>query len=202
MKLKSGIYALIAALPALVVNSVMAANDDSGFYLGGGLGVSNYKADCPQDYSCSNPTVNFRLLTGYKFMPNFALEGGYNNYGTIKETHDMREYGKDKHKYSLHNFTLAGVGIIPAGKEMQLFGKLGMHFSRLKYSWNNNSIFDESSGSSHYNKNGLLLGAGLQFDFTRNLAGRVEYEAMHYGSNPVRSSNYLHVLSTSLVYKF
>jgi OmpA-OmpF porin, OOP family len=201
MKLKSAVYGLIAALPALVANSVMAANDDSGFYLGGGLGVSNYKADCPQEYSCSNPTVNFKLLAGYKFMPNFALEGGYNNYGKIKQTYDAGEYGKDKHKYSLHNFTLAGVGIIPVGNEMQLFGKLGMHFSRLKYS-RDDSIFGQSSGSSHYNKNGLLMGAGFQFDFTRNLAGRVEYEAMHYGSNPVRSSDYLHVLSTSLVYKF
>ncbi len=200
MKLKSVVSMFVAALPALVINSAMAANNDSGFYLGSGLGVSNYKIDCPQEYACSNPTVNFKLLAGYKFMPNFALEGGYNNYGAIKATYDAGAYGQDKYKFRLHNLTLAGVGIIPVSNEMKVFGKLGMHFSRLRYSWNN-SIF-EDSGASHDNKNGLLVGAGLQFDFTNDLAGRVEYEAMHYGTNPIRSSDYLHVLSTSLVYKF
>lgn len=198
MKTKSIISALVLALPALAATSVLAADAAASpsFYIGGGLGTSNFKTDCNAGVSCSNPSLNFKLLTGYRFSPNFAVEGAYANFGTIKEKSDM-----ETAKARLHSFTLSGLGIIPLSNEAHLFGKLGVHFSRGKLDINSRD--GGESSSDNYRKTGLLLGAGLQYDFTRNFAGRVEYERLNFGSNPLSTDRTsLNVFSAGLLYKF
>lgn len=198
MKAKTIISALILALPTLAATSALAAGaaSNSPFYVGGGMGVSNFKTDCPSGASCSNPAVNFKLLTGYQFSPNFAIEGGYANYGTIKA-----HYGNGKATARLHTFTLAGLGMIPLTNEAQAFAKLGMHFSRGKGTWDYPGIAYDDSAS--YRKNGLLLGVGLQYDLASNVTGRFEYERLHYGANPLSlDKTHLNVFSVSLLYKF
>lgn len=198
MKAKSIIPALVLALPALAATSALAADAASNpsFYVGGGLGTSNFKTDCPNGASCSNPSVNFKLLTGYQFSPNFAVEGAYANFGSIKE-----ESKSETAKARLHSFTLAGLGIIPLSNEAQVFGKLGVHFSRGKLDVKSRDGTESSSDS--YHKTGLLLGAGLQYDFTKNFAGRFEYERLNFGSNPLSTDRTnLNVFSLGLLYKF
>ncbi|HEX8886843.1 MAG TPA: outer membrane beta-barrel protein [Noviherbaspirillum sp.] len=198
MKTKSIISALILALPALAATSALAADAavNPSFYVGGNLGTSNFKSDCNPGVSCSNPSVNFKLLTGYQFSPNFAVEGSYANFGSIKE-----ESKFETAKARLHSFTLAGLGIIPLSNEAQVFGKLGVHFSRGKLDINSRDGSESMSDS--YHKTGLLLGAGLQYDFTRNFAGRFEYERLNFGANPLSADRTnLNVFSLGLLYKF
>lgn len=198
MKTKSIISALVLALPALAATSALAADAAAAppFYVGGGLGVSNFKFDCPSGVSCSDPDVNFKLLTGYQFSPNFAIEGSYANFGTIKAA-----YEQNRTSARLHSFTLAGLGIVPLSNEAQAFAKVGMHFSRGKASWDYPGT--RYDGSESYSKNGLLLGLGLQYDFAKNIAGRFEYERLHFGSNPLSTDkDNLNVFSLSLLYKF
>lgn len=198
MKAKSIISALILSVPALGATSVLAADAAASpsFYVGGNLGKSDFKGDCDAGFSCSNPSVNFKLLAGYQFSPNFAVEGAYANFGTVKASNDML-----KVKARLHSFTLAGVGIIPLSNEVQVFGKLGLHHSRVKLDVD--SSYEGESGSDSGHKTGLLLGAGLQYDFTRNLAGRFEYERLNFGSAALSTDkNNLNVFSLGLLYKF
>jgi OOP family OmpA-OmpF porin len=198
MNAKSIIPALILALPTLAATSALAAEAavNSSFYVGGNLGTSNYKTDCAAGISCSNPRVNFKLLTGYQFSPNFAVEAAYANFGTIKEKSES-----ESAKARLHSFTLAGLGIIPLSNEVQVFGKLGMHFSGSKF--DASSRDGSQSTSESYHKSGLLLGAGLQYDFTKNFAGRFEYERLSFGSNPLSTDRTnLNVFSLGLLYKF
>jgi OOP family OmpA-OmpF porin len=198
MKPKSIIPALVLALPSLAATSALAADAAASprFYVGGGLGVSNFKTDCPSGASCSNPDVNFKLLTGYQFSPNFAIEGSYANYGSIKAN-----YENGNATARLHTFTLAGLGIVPLSNEAQAFAKLGMHFSKGKATWDYPGA--DYDGSESYRKNGLLLGLGLQYDFAKNIAGRFEYERLHFGANPLSlDKTNLNVFSLSLLYKF
>ena len=198
MKPKSIISALVLALSALAATSALAADAAASppFYVGGGLGVSNFKTDCPSGASCSNPDVNFKLLTGYQFSPNFAIEGSYANYGSIKANYD-----NGKATARLHTFTLAGLGIVPLSNEAQAFARVGMHFSRGKGTWDYPGAGYDRSES--YSKNGLLLGLGLQYDFAKNITGRFEYERLHFGANPLSlDKTNLNVFSLSLLYKF
>lgn len=197
MKLKSTIAAIVLTLPAFAMTSVSATEAfNPSAYVGGGLGFSDFKFDCPSGFSCSRPDVNFKLLGGYQFSPNFAIEGGYTNFGTIKA-----RYQNSEGKARLHSFTLAGLGIVPLTNEAQLFGKLGMHFSSGKGSVDNPDIKFHVSDS--YHKNGLLLGVGMQYDFTKNFAGRLEYEYLHFGNNPLSvDKSSLNLFSLGLLYKF
>jgi OOP family OmpA-OmpF porin len=199
MKTKSIISALVLALPALAATSALAADAaaNPSFYVGGNLGKSNFKFKCDAGLSCSNPTVNFKLLTGYQFSPNFAVEGTYANFGTIKESDESF-----KVKARAHSFTLAGLGIIPLSNEAQVFGKLGVHFSRGKL--DTGSAYEGGSSSDSDHKTGLLLGAGLQYDFTKNLAGRFEYERLNFGSDTlmITGRNNISMFSLGLLYKF
>ncbi|WP_194715435.1 outer membrane beta-barrel protein [Noviherbaspirillum soli] len=198
MKAKSIISALVLALPALAATSALAADAavNPSFYVGGGLGKSDFKINCEAGLSCSNPSVNVKLLAGYQFSPNFAVEGAYANYGTVKASDESY-----KLKARLHSFTLAGLGIIPLSNEVQVFGKLGVHFSRGKLDVA--YPYEGISGSDSGHKTGLLLGAGVQYDFTRNLAGRFEYERLNFGSDTLLTDkNNLNVFSLGLLYKF
>ncbi|MFL6718398.1 MAG: outer membrane beta-barrel protein [Burkholderiaceae bacterium] len=198
MKLKSIIRALVLSLTALAATSAMAADPaaNTSFYVGGNLGKSNFKFKCSDGVSCSEPSVNFKLLAGYQFSPNFAVEGAYLDFGTIKASvEDFRA------KARVHSFTLAGLGIIPLSNEAKLFGKIGLHHSRGKLDIDFPDGYGSSSSSDH--KTGLLLGAGLQYDFTGNLAGRVEYERLNFGSDSLISDrNNIGMFSVGLLYKF
>jgi OmpA-OmpF porin, OOP family len=198
MKAKSIISALVLSLPALAATSAIAADAaaSTSFYVGGNLGKSNFKFKCDDGVSCSDPSVNFKLLGGYQFSPNFAVEGAYLNFGTAKASVD--DY---KEKVRVHSFTLAGLGIIPLSNEAQLFGKIGLHHSRGKLDIDYPYGYGSSSSSGH--KTGLLLGAGLQYDFTSNLAGRFEYERLNFGSDRLPSDkNNISMFSLGLLYKF
>nr|WP_217346427.1 outer membrane beta-barrel protein [Noviherbaspirillum sp. L7-7A]MBV0880846.1 outer membrane beta-barrel protein [Noviherbaspirillum sp. L7-7A] len=196
MKAKSIISALMLALPALAATSAIAADAaaNPSFYVGGNLGKSNFKFKCDDGLSCSEPSVNFKLLAGYQFSPNFAVEGAYANFGTIKAS-----VGDFMAKGRIQSFTLAGLGIIPLSNEAQLFGKIGMHHSRGNFDIG----FPGESMSSSGHKTGLLLGAGFQYDFTKNLAGRVEYERLNFGSDTlINDKNNISMFSVGLLYKF
>jgi OOP family OmpA-OmpF porin len=198
MKLKSIIQALVLSLTALAATSAMADDPaaSTSFYVGGSLGKSNFKSQCDTGVSCSDPSVNFKLLAGYQFSPNFAVEGAYLDFGTIKAS--VEDF---KMKARLHSFTLAGLGIIPLSNEAQLFGKIGMHYSRGKVDIDFPYGYGSSSSSGH--KTGLLLGAGLKYDFTKDLAGRVEYERLNFGSDTLSTDrNSIGMFSVGLLYKF
>jgi OOP family OmpA-OmpF porin len=197
MKIKSAVSALVIALPALVTTAAVADNAAGGkFYAGGGLGTSNFKADCSGSISCSNPKLNFKLLAGYQFMPNFALEGGYMHLGRIK----IRGDGFNASE-RLSSFTLSGLGIVPLSKEAQLFGKLGAHFSHMKSKASYQGPEGSFSESDKFRKTGLLLGAGLQYDLTQNLTGRIEFERLNFGGGSSSKTN-LNTFTASMMYSF
>lgn len=47
-------------------------------------GGSRHDIDCDGFASCDKSGTAFKLLGGYKFTPNWAMEGGYFNYGKSK----------------------------------------------------------------------------------------------------------------------
>ena len=51
-------------------------------------GVSKHDIDCEGTTSCDNTGSAFKVLGGYKFNPNRALEGGYMSFGKSKAVVD------------------------------------------------------------------------------------------------------------------
>jgi OmpA-OmpF porin, OOP family len=50
-------------------------------YVVGSLGSAKQSLDCDGVSNCDTSSTGFKLLGGYKFTPNFAIEGGYLDFG-------------------------------------------------------------------------------------------------------------------------
>jgi OOP family OmpA-OmpF porin len=55
-------------------------------YVAASLGSSKFDVDCEGTTSCDTRSTGLKLLGGYKFTPNFAIEGGYMDFGKASAT--------------------------------------------------------------------------------------------------------------------
>lgn len=93
----------------------------------------------------------FKLLGGYQFHRNFAAEVGYSQL-------------LDKGPVEVTALELVGVGLFPLTPQLSLLGKLGLA----------NVEVDTPVGSD--DKTELTYGIGLQYDVSRNLGARVQWQ--------------------------
>lgn len=192
MKPISGLSAIAFAVLACA-SSVALAENGTGFYVGGGVGYAGQRIDCNGANDCSNSHTGAKLLAGYQIMPNLAIESSYGDTGRTKAS----AYGVDG-SIETHSFTVAALALYPVSKEIELFGKLGMHSTKTKY---NANLLGQSMSDS-FNGNGLLAGVGAQYRFTSNLIGRVEYEYLNHGVRFEDARADINLLSASVIYQF
>jgi OOP family OmpA-OmpF porin len=161
------------AIGAAALASPMLASaqqQDRGWYLGGSLGQMEAEGDCTSGLTCDRKDSSWKLFGGYRINRNFAVEAFYANWGEIKITNGVvTATGK------LETFGLAGLGILPVGRQFELFGKLGLGSSKQKFTASGPGITvsDRDSGSD------LLFGLGGSFNFSRNFALRAEWERLN-----------------------
>jgi hypothetical protein len=105
-----------AALLALFAASVAGA-EESGFYVGAGIGKSEVEVD---DVDFDGDDTSFKVFAGYAFSPNLALEGAYFDGGTADET-----FGPAVVEAEVSGFNASVVGSIPLGDVFTLFGRIG-----------------------------------------------------------------------------
>lgn len=68
-----------ATMLALVMGGAYAQG-----YVEGAFGPSNLDADCAGTTRCELDSTGFKLVGGYAFNPNFSVEAGYINFGTVE----------------------------------------------------------------------------------------------------------------------
>jgi len=180
------------AVLTLASGAALAGNG-TGFYLGGGVGYAGQRVNCDIANDCSNSHTGFKLLAGYQVMPNFAIESSYGDTGRTKGSGQ----GIDG-SIKTNSFTVAALGLYPVSKEVEVFGKLGMHITKTKYNLN----FPGHSVDESFNGNGMLLGLGAQYRFTPNLIGRVEYEYLSRGVHVYDAHADINLVTASVIYQF
>lgn len=141
--------ALLTSLSA----SVFAAES---FYVGGGVGSANIDVE---DTSFDESDVGFKLFGGVNINDNFAVEGGYYDFGSPEQS--GVEYQGDA-------LGLFAVGILPLNPSVSLFGKAGV----LSWDYENKGkdVSNDDSG------NDFAWGLGVDFKAVDNLRVRAEYE--------------------------
>ena len=122
--------------------------------------------------------TSWKVYGGYQFTPNWGIELGYTDLG--------RYLGSGAEAWSI-----AGTGTILMGPNWSLLGKLG--------ATSNNTHFPGSSD----HRNGVLVGIGVGYSFTKNVGMRLEYEdfgklTSNGQGNDSRGNN----ISLSLKYSF
>jgi OOP family OmpA-OmpF porin len=146
-----------ALFAALLVAGVGAARAE-GLYFGGNLGSPDYKSSV-NGIVGDGSGVGGKLYGGYKFTPNFALEGGAFDLGHID---DARGHVKLRGAYA------DAVGRYEFATKWTVLGSAGLAEGR----------FATSGGND--NSPALKLGAGVEYNLTRDVALRGEYEHFHF----------------------
>jgi OmpA-OmpF porin, OOP family len=149
-----------AAAALLCLCGSVGAAHAQGWYAGGSIGGADWRHDIA-GADGDNHGVAGKLYGGYAFLPYFALEAGWQRLG---------EYGSGSRSIRSHNgFFVDAVGTWPVATDWSLIGRVGAGHARFK------AEGDSSSG------HGLRAGVGVQYDISKAIALRVEYEHNHFG---------------------
>ncbi|HEX7053088.1 MAG TPA: outer membrane beta-barrel protein [Burkholderiales bacterium] len=143
--------ALAAAVPA----AAQTPSRLSSVYVGADVGEAQYRDGCDLAANCDDKDTSWGIFAGYQFIPNLAAEVAYRDLGSISAP------GGSVDGEALE---LVGVGRIPITERFAAYGKLGGYRGELEGRGNRESNSD------------LTYGLGLQFDFTRNLGVRGEWQ--------------------------
>jgi len=174
---------LIAACVLAALGATATARaDDSGFYLGAGIGEARQSAE---GFDGSDST--FRLFGGYAFNPYLAVEGGYVDGGEQTDTQ-----GSLRVAVKSDGFFVAGLAKLPLGKYVAPYLKVGLvsYDSTATVSSGNVSVSESESNSD------LLYGVGLEFKLGDHFRLRAEYEQIDV------SDADFDIISLAAAYKF
>jgi OOP family OmpA-OmpF porin len=143
---------------ALLAGGIGAAQAE-GLYVGGALGKPHY-GDPIAGVGGSGSGTTGKLFGGYEFTPNVALEAGWADLG---HTDDAAGRVEARALY------LDAVGRYELVPQWSLLGSVGVADGRFKSSTQGN----DSSPA-------LKLGLGAQYDFTKSVALRLQYDHYHF----------------------
>ena len=193
------------------VNSPLAAAADDNWYLGAGVGQSRARiadhriSEGLRQSGITTTTIDnddadigFKLFGGRQFNKYFAVEGGYFNLGRFGYTAHTTNAGDQTGTAKFQGMNLDGVGILPITDKLAALGRLG-----LTYTWTKDS-FGSSAGTgatAKKNETGLKAGLGLQYDLTRALALRTEWERYRV-NDAIGNRGYVDLLQVGFVYRF
>jgi len=187
----------IAAAAAAVLSggSVVHAADgnwaaDKGWYIGAGAGRASIRGgDCTtfadDVFACSTrytKTTSGKLFVGYQFMRFVAIEVSHLWLGEFVETVNGTKSGNPVNRsdtFKPRAFAVEAVGTLPIGKGFAFQGRLGGSAWRTAYS---------TVGATGYDANSVnydlvyQFGAGVKYDFHRNVAARVEIQSFRIQS--------------------
>ena len=154
-----------ACVLAAVVTGGVARAEDSGFYLGAGVGqatqeFSGFKAD----------DTAFKLFGGWSFNKYLAAEAGYVDGGTQSDTLGLLDVDINS-----DGFFAQGIARWPIGSVFAPYAKFGYVFydSTTKVTSPGGS-FSESESDADF-----IYGGGLEFKLGDNFRLRAEYEEVN-----------------------
>ncbi|MFM2089140.1 MAG: hypothetical protein RLZZ237_4009 [Pseudomonadota bacterium] len=162
-----------------------------GAYVGGNIGRSELKLS--GDGSGKENKTSFKAYAGYDFTANFGVEGGYVDFGKLKNN----DSGVSS-SWETNALYVAATGTLPLNEQFSLLAKVGVTRNHTKISASAGTL----SISGSQNKTAALIGVGAAYNINKNLAAVAEYE--HFGKTldeggfNVKASQF----SVGLRYKF
>jgi len=172
----------VLAASALLAVSARA----EGLYIGGNVGGSDYRGDAIGGLSTDRSGTGYKLYGGYSFNPYFGLETGYA---------DLGHFNGDAGRLRARGLFLDAVGSYPLGYN---FSVLGVFTGRLSQDLNASApggpSADSGSGTSY------KLGAGLQYDLSKSVALRGEWERYRFDALDTKPG--INLFSVGVNYRF
>ena len=190
------------ALPLLGACALLlsghAAAQNSGWYIGGGLGAAKANFERADfvglapgaTYTAEDSDVAARLFGGYRLSPNWAVEFGAAYVGSYEHRFTSAS-GRAVYEYDASAATIAIAGNLPLSGGVSVNGRLGAAFTaaQLRLAYINGVIATNPSSCTTYyyfydydctsSKTNLYWGLGVQFDVNPRWGIRLDYD--NYG---------------------
>ncbi len=185
--LKAVVLVLILCAPL-----VHAGQGQGQGYIGASVGGARTEGEISL-ISVDGSDLGFKLFGGYRFTPNFGLEAGYTDLGSVEA-----RQGLVLVEAGVTGWTAEAVGVAPIGESFEVFAKGGLFFAATSI----DSTGDLAPGLgqipySNTERNAeFTLGIGGAFKF-KHLGIRAELE--FFGSEVV---DQVYLFSLGLEYRF
>jgi OOP family OmpA-OmpF porin len=117
------------------------------------------------------------LNLGYRIDKTWAVEGSYESLGRFKYSTPTTAPAVDSitGKYKAHAWSFAGLGYVPLGSGWSLYGKAGLARTTAQLDAASQTGGTLPAGAKDSNT-GLLLGAGVNYDFGRNWYAKLGWD--------------------------
>jgi len=204
MNLKNFLAGTIAIAGLAATAPVLA--QDTGFYVGAGLGWVDWSIDNSTalaipgltSFSSDNSSTGWKIYGGYQFHRNFGVEAGYVDLGSIGVRGTATVGGVNTTfagDADVTAWTLALTGTLPMNQQFDLTGKLGF------YNWDaGGGVAGAAPGISaglgaSDTGTDFLGGLGVRYNINKNVGIGAEWE--YFGG-----SDKANFYSINLRYKF
>ena len=183
----------------LAVASLVAAPAAAqGFYVGAHFGEATYKGSCDDVSTCDNSDTAWRVLGGYQFNQNFAIEAGYADLGEISGR-DNTGFGTGTATAQATAMDVVAVVMLPLANRFGLYGKAGIYRAEVD---THVSLPGLGSDSASESNNGFTFGAGVSFSLAQNIALRGEWQRYREVGGDETGEDDIDVLSVGVVFRF
>ena len=179
----------------LVFGTTVSSAMADGFYGAVDFGQSKAKDACtglPAGVTgCKDTAGAFRIAGGSQFTPMWGAEVSYGAYGKAS----AGTLGALSVDWKLSGFQVSGTGTFPLGDAFSLIGKVGIATTKLETT-GGGITFSATSTK-------LAYGIGAQYDFTKSVAARVQYEDLGtVGDTNTTGTSKVTLLTAGVVFKF
>lgn len=201
---------LLTLTLALATSGALA--QDSGWYGGLGYGrswadVDNRSIGAAADAAgtpvnklyASQADNSWKVLGGYSFNENLALEGSWFELGEFGYAADLLPGGGARGNAELEGFGLDVVGTFPIAERLSFLARLGLNNTKVKESFNNTlgGRFNNDSERDWY----ANYGVGLQYALTDRWDLRTELT--RYAVDDMRiADDHVNLLTVGINYRF
>ena len=148
-----------------------------------------------------------KILVGYAFSRNFALEGTY--LPDVKSTVDfdfrfgLSSVGVFSMRYQMEALSLDAVGSFPVGEKWSVLGRAGVSLGRTRIRFEGSPVsLIASSDDRTKTKIYAKFGAGMQYDFLANMGLRAEWEHYQFPDPFASEKIKVDAFTASLIYRF
>jgi len=183
-------------LIALAVLAVSTAASAQSLYGVVSAGVTRVDVDCSGASTCDKTGSGFKLMGGYKFMPNLAAEIGYFDFGKVKAT-------APGINAELKNTAFGGglayhVDFAPSWNGV---ARLGLAQVKTKIS---GTVTGLGSASDSDNNTALYAGLGVGYKVSKTLSvdGAWDLSKSKYNKNGVDESGNINMFSVGVTFGF
>ncbi|MGH8688675.1 MAG: outer membrane beta-barrel protein [Burkholderiales bacterium] len=181
-----------AALAALAV-AVPAAAQNSGWYIGGGIGESHADFERADFASLTNlpytsadsSSTGAKIFGGYRLSPNVGVEFGFATLGQFKHRYGTSGASNATFNYDANALSVGVVGVLPLGSSgvsLMARGGAALMYTRLSAASTQGVVFSTRFCSTTYSddcvstKLNLTWGVGAQFDINPRWGLRFDYD--------------------------